>query len=655
MQLEQAIELGIELITTGEKHPDYARTVELAKKYSILSTGENVADLLRRYVKRESPEDFRIRVELTEVITGAVCGSLEAPWVKVTRNERIKKDLGIKKDSSREKVEKMIGAFYGSNRKTKTTKGLDYWLKTRFFELTFSDPNSWIAIEFKGVGPGEVILPHPFEIPAENALNFSIINDETQWLFCFQTIKMPTGLRVSGRKPPAPIAGRRFTLYDGDYTVVFEQVDFRWWKAAAPTLAANERFQKIGSQHFIIRIFEPKVGFAPVLRIGYKSDRATNGRTFVNPWHKALPFLLKSVKEVSEFDLTLTNHNFPQKLQYAYRCPGPAPKELCARGKLKDGSVCSACEGVGYKFHTSATDAIIVAMPDDGDFAKEDMIDLDKLIAYKSPPVDLIRWQNEHILQLKRECREAVFTVIQEQQSTGSGGSNAGGNADAGTGVTATEIDTNLQGIYDSLEPYTEKESEIWKEVVTIMGILAGEKLDEIDAMHVFPADFKLKTTDALLSDLARANESQAPSFLRDAITVDLAENVYIGDDLGFLKFKTKRKFFPFNGKTIDEIQFLVASTFVAKREKILYANFDAILSEIEMEHPEFYLLDSTDEQFEILEEKLNEWIAATLPDVPILGAPPLGQAEEGGLIADIGGGGNELSKSVGGLTGMIL
>lgn len=616
MELQEATFLGLQLIISKDKHPDYDRTVALAEKYLVLSTGEGIEKMLRRFVKREEESDFKERCNLTKAITPAVTESLEKPWNKVIRNERIKKSVELKNKANDAKVGMMLDSFFGSDRSSKAVKGLDYWMKTRLFELTFADPNAWIAVEWLAVAPNEIIKPHPFEIPSKNALNFSIINDETKWLFCRQDIKMKTSPKPEGKLAD----GTRYTLYEQSFTVVYEQVDFRYWSTNPFELAPNQEFQKIGNLGFIISWYEPKVGFAPVFRVGYKTDRATNSRTFVNPWHKALAYLEKSLKTVSELDLTMTLHSFPQKLQYAYKCNGPSRDERCNKGLLKDDSECPSCKGTGYKFHTSANDAIILAMPEDP--IQSDMVDLDKLIVYKSPPVDLIRWQNEYILQLKGECSEAVFTQIGGSQKA-SGPSGDSGNGQPGNAATATEIQTNMQGVYDALEPFTEKYSELYREFVTVFGILAGERIEDVKVVHNFPADFKLKTTDILLEDLKNVNASSAPSFLRDAINMDLAENVYSGDDLGLLKYRTKRKYFPFNGKATDEIQYLMASPIVAEREKILYANFESIFQEIESETPEFYFIKKPEAQYQVVEDKIQEWrvaLEAEKPPAPVLG-----------------------------------
>src|SRR5690606_4666814 len=183
-------------------------------------------------------------------------------------------------------------------------------------------------------------------------------------------------------------------------------------------------------------------------------------------------------------------------------------------------------------------------------------------------------------------------------------------NPDAQVAKTATEVDANMQGVYDTLEPYTEKVSEMWKDIVYVMAHLAAvPNPEDAEIIHQFPADPKLKTTAVLLAELAAVNTSGAPSFMRDAISEDLASIIYAGDDLGYLKYAVRHRFFPFNGKTPDEIAMLVASQYVSKFTKVLYANFEAIFNDIALENPGFYLMKSYSKQWTIVQEKVNEYM----------------------------------------------
>jgi hypothetical protein len=616
MLLADALELVKRLITTGEKHKDYEHVVDLANTYRIFITGKGIDKKLIRYVRREDKALFEQRVQLTQTTTPAVSSSIRQPFNKVTRNDRIRKTINLKTAARKPVVEKMAAAFYGASRRK--NKGLEYWLKTRFTEMVFIDPNSWTVVEWDTPeSKSQVISPRPFEVSAEMAHNFFISNDEVKWLFVCQGIKYMstkgtatagTGTTNNGVITGPQVGnyfkleGQRWTLYDTDNTIVFEQVDPEYLKITGYQLQPGEALTQLKETFYLVRTFEPKVGYVPAFRNGYKRDEETDGRTFVNPWHDALCYFNKSLKTVSELDLTFTLHAFPQKLQYVQKCTGSRTSEGirkgCAEGMVQGtaNQVCPTCNGNGWKMHTTAQDAILLPMPD----SAQDMINLDQVLVYKAPPVELIKLQNDYTLQLERQAHQAVFNSQVFVKKAGGGITQQ---------TTATEADFNMQSVYDALEPFTEKYSEMWREFITIFAVIAGEPVEAVDVSHEFPADYKLKTGDILLGERKTAKESGAPAFLIETIDDDLATIIYAGDALGLQKYRVKRRFTPFTGKTEDEVALLLASEYVPREFKILYSNFELIFRELEQENPNFWTMTDLKKQRDLVAAKVVQWI----------------------------------------------
>jgi hypothetical protein len=615
MQLPEAITLVDRLVETGEKHKDYERVIELAETYRIYITGMDIHKKLIQFVQREEESLFKQRCQLTKSITPAVASSIRKPFNKVVRNNRIRKDIKIKTEGRKQIVDEMIKNFYGSARKK--NRGLEYWLKTRFVELQFIDPNAWIVVEWDTPeNASAVVKPRPFEVSAKEAVHFFAVNDEVRWLLVKQDITFsgyhapanPSGMsgQIQGVVQPATEPakkheGSRYTLYDEDVTVVYEQVDPEFLKSQGYVLKEGEQLKVIKDITYLIRNYTPNVGYPPVVRIGYFRDEATKGRTFVNPWHDALCYFDKTLKTVSELDLTMCLHTFPQKIQYVQKCPGPDSSKRCKGGRLADNSVCPNCKGSGYKLHTTAQDAILLPMPE----GKDDMLDLEGLLVYKAPPIDLIKFQNEYTQQLERQAHQAVYnSQVFVKKSGGPSGNGSGQPIQ-----TATEADFNMESVYDALEPFTEKYSETWRDFIITFAILAGAKVEDVEAVHEFPADYKLKTGQILLAERKTASESGAPGFLIEAIDDDLATITYTGDQLGMLKYVVKRRFFPFTGTTPDEIATLLSSKYVPDEPKVLYCNFDQIFKEIEAEKPDFWMMKDPKAQRELVEAKVKKYM----------------------------------------------
>ena len=577
--------------SSNKKHADYQRTVDLAKEYKAHVSGVGIDDYLKRFAKREDEEMFEQRKRLTNSISQSVASSLQKPFYKVARNKNVKKKFTLKGDKTREEiVQKMISGFYGTNELN--TKGLDFWLKNRFIELTFTDPNAFVVIEWEAKPENVPLEPYPYEVNSIDAYDYIYKHGVLNELFTRQSETIIYLDKDGAEKEKVVDA---FTLYEIGNSLKVVEYCPKYFEAKGIVIDETRQVTFVENEiHFIATYNETNLDFIPAFRVGYIRDTATDGRTFVNPFESAMPYFRKALKAVSELDLSITLHTFPQKLQYVTKCKGKGTKK-CNNGMVSGTqTVCSECKGSGLQIHTSGQDAIYFPLPDTPD----EMFDLDKILVYKQPPIDLIKFQDEYVRNLKKDAHLSVYN------------SNMFLAEDPQFAKTATEVNTNTQGIFDTLFPYTEKFSEVWKTAVKVFVRLSGF-LTDFELIHIFPTDIEIKTVAVLMAELKLANESEAPSYFRDAILEEIANQVYEGDELGREKHFTRHKFFPFSGKTETEIQFLMASPYVSNFTKVLYANFEAIFTDIEKAVPNFYKLN-----YNLQWEKLNEFVKPYLEEI---------------------------------------
>ena len=577
--------------SSNKKHADYQRTVDLAKEYKAHVSGVGIDDYLKRFAKREDEEMFEQRKRLTNSISQSVASSLQKPFYKVARNKNVKKKFTLKGDKNREEiVQNMISGFYGTNELN--TKGLDFWLKNRFIELTFTDPNAFVVIEWEAKPENVPLEPYPYEVNSIDAFDYVYKHGVLNELFTRQSETIIYLDKDGAEKEKVVDA---FTLYEIGSSLKVVEYCPKYFEAKGIVIDETRQVTFVENEiHFIATYNETNLDFIPAFRVGYIRDTATDGRTFVNPFESAMPYFRKALKAVSELDLSITLHTFPQKLQYVTKCKGKGTKK-CNNGMVSGTqTVCGECKGSGLQIHTSGQDAIYFPLPDTPD----EMFDLDKILVYKQPPIDLIKFQDEYVRNLKKDAHLSVYN------------SNMFLAEDPQFAKTATEVNTNTQGIFDTLFPYTEKFSEVWKTAVKVFVRLSGF-LTDFELIHIFPTDLEIKTVAVLMAELKLANESEAPSYFRDAILEEIANQVYEGDELGREKHFTRHKFFPFSGKTETEIQFLMASPYVSNFTKVLYANFEAIFTDIEKAVPNFYKLN-----YNVQWEKLNEFVKPYLEEI---------------------------------------
>ena len=596
--LSQAVTLAKTLAATKEKHINYKKTVELMDEYSANITGENIAKYLKRFTPREDKAMFAQRVQLTNSINPAIASSLMKPFYKVSRNNHVAKKYDFKNEKINNAIGIMLNDFNGQ--KVDDTDGFELWLKTRFIELSFADPNGFIVLEWDAAAANDTIKPRPFEVASNEVLNFEFKGEQLIWLFV--NTKMKYYAQSADGKITANV-GDKYTLYGIGYTITIEDCDKNYREKNGLPLDLNQQYVVINNKTVLLSTYDTKLGFVPAFKVGYARDLATKGKTLINPFHAAMPYFRKALKTTSELDITMTGHVFPQKLQYIRPCQGASFDKPCTNGKDPQGNVCGSCQGTGFSTVKSAQEALYLPMPDD----PKDMIPLDQILVYKSPPIDLVKFQDEYGKGLEQSAHLAVYN------------NNMFISPSPQFAKTATEVDSNMDGVYDALEAFTEKYSKVWKFIVYTCAVLAGmdEKSDEFVLLHAFPPDPKLKTQSLLLADLKAINESGAPSFMRDITNQDIAEIVFNGDEEALLRYKVKHLFYPYNGLSKEEITMQLASQFVSDNTKILYANFEAIFTEIEKSTPKFYLLNYK-KQDEIVIEMIEKFKNEILQSEPM-------------------------------------
>lgn len=605
--LEEGRLILFDTVVNKKFHKNYDRVVSLSDLYKKLITGDKINELLKRFVRREDAAQFEQRENLTHAITPAVSASLMNPFYKVGRSNSIFKELDFESDSSDEKIKNITQAILQYNGE----KSLDDYLEERFVDLNFTDPNSFIVTEFDPApigAQGEMLAkvkPRPFECSSIEAVNYIYKNNILQWLI----VKLPISFNSGKGDKACKIDGFSYTIYLENDAIKLTQVDsdfvnveigkYSDYIISTPNGNVTQMFYRVSATElYLMQEFEYKAVIVPARRVGYKKDLVTKGETCVSPMHDALCYFMKSIKTVSEFDLTMALHAFAQKFQYVNRCTADG----CDAGSMPQGTPCGTCKGSGWAIHTTAQDAVLIRLPKD----KDDMFPLDQMIHYERPPVDILEFQNTFIKQLKNEARQAVFN------------SEIFNKEVIANPATATEVKISLESVYDTLFPFAKAYSSTYKYIVKV--IAAFRDVPDVIVEHKFPKDFKFKTSAELLYDLKIASESNAPGYVNNQISLDIAEQQFIDKPEEFRKILVKQKFYPFADKNQQEIIYLISNGLTSEKNKFLWANFDSIFQELEQdaESEGKYFYDYTyDKQEELLDAALAELMTEISGSIP--------------------------------------
>lgn len=578
------------------KHKWYDRTVKNAKLYTQLSTGEGSDELLKQFVMRENDKMFEQRKLLTQQIHSSVVKTLSDINFKIPRSPGITKIYQYKNNDEKkeEELKQVLKGFNG-------TLSFTEYLNLRLFELNDTDPNAWIVIESDKTDGTKRLQPYPFEVSSKEAINYEFDNNILQWLLVDNEIIY--------RENNADKEGHKYTIYGMDGYAKFTQVG----KDSVVILAGTEEGQIFEYNNLIFIKIKDNVylveqgnyntgGVVPAFRAGFNRDKFTKGEIYQPSWNGAIPFLMKTVKTVSELDLTSALHSFPQKLGYYPICPVCKGEKIIYHEEIEADNdadkyvTCNRCKGTGHDIATSSQDTIILALPRDPE--PNQLMDLNNLVTYvNSVPVELIKWQKEYIDDLIIKCKEVVFNsaVWNKEDIT----------------KTATGVNVSSESVYDSLFPLASKYVNTWKFGINVVSFLTTLNQD-LEIITNVSKDLKLKTKSDYIFDLDQASKAGASAQILNNIEHEIMRIDFEDNPIMYHMWATKDFFFPFSGKDDAEVKSIIALLPLTDRSKVLWMYYGIIFNEIEMEYGkrEFYMDMNRKEQNKIIQEKVDEKIA---------------------------------------------
>lgn len=600
--IDRSLDIARRLVVGRLKHQDYDRTVRLAATYKRLITGEDMGPLYRRYNPRESEEAHKQALEITNPITPAICSALSNPLLKLA-NRSPKLDVikyeGDNEEKRANQLRRLVDEFAGG-------KGLDEVFGESFLPYGLQDPNAFALFTFENFDNRyEKARVFSTIQPSVDVWNFEYFSDELQWLFLHKTIQYEVGGGMSG-SPKTLVDGDRFILYTGEHHIVFTEIDKTQYQylpkgilvdpdntplfdadgvlVINPVISDGQTafpyYLNAGSNVYRVHVYAQRSKRVPAFRLGFKKDDYTSGRTCVNFWDAAIPFLLKNVKSVREMDLSFTLHTFLQRISYAPKCQNNG----CNGGQMPEGGECGVCKGTGKQsLPGSAQEHIELAMPTNRD--PNALIDLEKLVHYVALPTDILKIQMENVQSQITGAWKAVYNSDVFVSDT--------------TANTATGVKVDMQSVYDAIQPASTSYST--NRTTSVYLLATFNDIDEkLVVIHRFPHDLHYETQDQLLERITKG-KGVVTNGLMQHWQDELIDVALYDDPMGAARVKTMTRFDPFVGKSDDAVMTIISQGLTTKRNKTLWANLPYVFDEAEATVTDtgktFYQMSYTDQK----------------------------------------------------------
>ena len=558
-----------DVIDKGIVHEDYPRVTALAEKYYALKTGDGIELLLKKIQKRTTDEEFQQIKDIYRSIIPGTLNSTKLPFQKAARKQPVVRTIDFEDEFEKKKteLEEYIGKYWGD-------KSLEKYLEYAFIDYNYIDPNAFLITEFDAFDSNiEKASPYPFVADSKQAIMFEYKNEILQYLI----VKLP----VKYMDHDIEKDGDKYTIYLGMDIIVFSQV---------AGMNLSDEVLEIKGKYYAVYYYEPKNDKVPAIRFGFLRDEETKGRTFVSVFHSVIGFLEKTLKIDSELDLSTAMVAFPQRFQYV----SPCKNQGCYKGKMLDGSICTVCDGTGYEqAHRGTMDIITLDLPQRPDPTQ--MIDLNNLLVYKYPPIELLAFQKDYLEYLKQTAYELMFNVDRFTRSQ--------------VTITATESIQGQDNMNDTLYPFARHYSSVWgfvvKDIATITDLSEG-----LIVQHKFPNDFKFKTLTELMTDLKTAKDAAASTSTISAIEDDINEILYSDRPEALKEMRIKNQINPFRGYSEANIRFIISQGNTTMYNRTLWENLESIFQELEQENENPWLYDlAMNRIIELVKAKTDEYI----------------------------------------------
>ena len=564
--MEEIISIFENTIRENLTHANYKRVCNLASQYSKWVTGEKLDEELTRFTRREDEEMFKQRTDLTVHCLPAEIAPVNSQFKKIASLENIERIIELTDKTKSDELNNVVGNVWGG-------KSLDEYMKQILVQKISIDPNAFVAIEFDAFDANiEKAKPYPITYNSSQCINYRYKNDVLEFLI----VKLTTQRKNSKGEL---IDTDRYLCYMP--MIALDYVKLVYDDEILNNINNNSAtfFQANDTDTYITTIHHHKSKIVQAKRLGYILDPLTNFETYVSWLETARPHILDLIESKSNYDISVRLHAFPLKIHYENPCRGEHGMGCNSGMEIGTNEKCKKCNGTGVDIPTNAMESLTIRMPSDP--RKDEMIDLNNLIVFKSPDIALLQELKETYKEFGRSIYKSIF-FSHSTQATSQNGTNTAFK-------TATENIMNRDDLNDTLRPFANHYSSIWKYLVGLIAEFTDLNFSDLRLKFEFPKDLAPADLPSLYDELKVAQDGNAPSFVIRKILLEIAEKKYFDEPNELKKYKIRMLFMPFIGKQHDEVMSIITGSQSPKYFEVMYNFADIIFDELEILEPNLY------------------------------------------------------------------
>lgn len=593
----------LQQIIEGRRHRHYDRTVKMAEWARSMMTGQGEPHKkqVTRFRRFEKTQKKDRRAEVYNPLTKYVLSKVRRYFQKVdsiTANTTIRVDDRYSERAP--EISRKIEGFAEN-------QTLQNWVIQRAEYLIAYDPNAWFVFDRENEVNIEGLIVSASITPIVARSIDSLWFDRTHKgvrSFCFRQTRIET------------LPDGKDVVMEDYYLFVPGAVFMAKEVQPDDTIAVSIKGRK-----FKFETVDNGTRSVPAICVGSYFDEETEMETFVPWFHPAEHVLNDLIRDKSLLDMQKVIHAYYRRYEYVKPCSGRSDTMgECMGGYyggVRDKShICERCNGDGIESNfNSEQDVLLLRLPQKSD----QMYDLDRLAHTESLDTNILKVYDDAVKQNEERVVEAIISK---------GIINSGPRINAGD-ITATQVFFQQNDVWDLVEPFLKKVSEIIEKAITIQADYLEIQL--VDNDHRFVKDRSFQTVEELLQNLTNAKNAGAGfdvvQMLQQMIVAKLGED----NPVEVQRMLTRMYWHPFPDKSAEEIVVIITELSENDPRRILYENFVPIFQEIEYENQypnEFYTLERT-AQKKVLDAKIKQYAAQKSETDPTTNEPEPVEPEE--------------------------